>query len=91
MPFFSCMLNVYLEIACNTKKEASDLNRDRQKAYRKLNNPKPLEEGEIAFETPSGFRVQMDQGYEKTVTNMDIEIIIPLGMKWIQDKETHKY
>ena len=52
MPFFSCMLNVYLEIACNTKKEASDLNRDGQKAYRKLNNPKPLEEGEIAFETP---------------------------------------
>ena len=42
----------YLEIACNTKKEASDLNRDRQKAYGKLNNPKPLEEGEIAFETP---------------------------------------
>ena len=36
------------------------------------------------------FRGQTDRGYKKPVTNTDIEIAIPLGMKRIPDSEITK-
>ena len=35
----------------------------------------------------AGLRGQTDRGYKKPVTNTDIEIAIPLGMKRIPDSE----
>ena len=35
----------------------------------------------------SAYRGQTDRGYKKPVTNTDIEIAIPLGMKRIPDSE----